>query len=54
MKRKKRRRKNTILAIVQQNDPTRYRERTVLPERGKGRKERPRNHNYNDFFDCAA
>ncbi len=34
--------KNVILAIVQSSDPTRYRDRTVLPEKGKGRKSRPR------------
>jgi len=52
--RKKHRRKNTILAIVQQNDPERYRERIVKPEKGKGRKDRPRNYSVDDFFDCAA
>lgn len=35
-------RKNVILAIVQSEDPARYRDRTVLPEKGKGRKTRPR------------
>lgn len=34
--------KNVILAIVSREDPTRYRDRTVLPEKGKGKKERPR------------
>lgn len=35
--------KNTIMAIVQKNDPARYRSRTVEAEKGKGRKDRPRN-----------
>ncbi len=35
--------KNTIMAIVQKEDPTRYRTRTVEAEKGKGRKNRPRN-----------
>ena len=35
--------KNTIMAIVQKNDPKRYRSRTVEAEKGKGRKDRPRN-----------
>jgi hypothetical protein len=34
--------KNVILAIVASEDPTRYKERTVRPEKGKGRKDRPR------------
>lgn len=34
--------KNVIMAIVQKNDPERYRSRTVEPEKGKGRKNRPR------------
>ena len=39
----KKRKKNVILAIVSKEDPTRYRNRTVEPEIGKGRKDRPRN-----------
>jgi hypothetical protein len=35
--------KNTIMAIVQKEDPARYRSRTVEAEKGKGRKNRPRN-----------
>ena len=46
--------KCTILACVQKNDPKRFRERSVLPEKGRGRKERPRNNSYDDSFDCAA
>jgi stalled ribosome alternative rescue factor ArfA len=34
--------KNVIMAIVQSEDPERYRTRTVEPEKGKGRKDRPR------------
>ena len=53
-RKKKKGRKCTILAIVQKYDHKRYRDRTVKPEKGKGRKDRPRNNNYDDFFDCAA
>lgn len=55
-KRKRRRRKprNVILALVAKNDPARLRDRTVKPDKGKGRKERPRDNTYDDFFDCAA
>lgn len=38
-------RRNTVLAIVAANDPTRFRSRTVAPKKGKGRKERPRRSN---------
>lgn len=38
-------RRNTVLWAVATNDPRRFRERTVAPEKGKGRKERPRNSN---------
>lgn len=55
MAKKKRRLKNTILAVIAQNDPTRLRARTVESEKGKGRKDRPRNNVINDeLFDCAA
>ena len=39
--------KNVILAIVQNEDPKRYRSRTVEAEKGKGRKNRPRNKKVN-------
>lgn len=42
---KRKRKKNTILAIVVSEDPTRYRDRIVHPEKGKGRKDRPRKKN---------
>ena len=51
---RKARRKNVILSIVAKNDPTRLRDRVVKPEKGKGRKDRPRNNSHDDFFDCAA
>jgi len=51
---KKKGNKNVILAIVQKEDPHRYRDRVVRPEKGMGRKDRPRNKDYSDFFDCAA
>ena len=37
--------RNATLACVAQNDPGRFRTRTVQPERGAGRKDRPRNSN---------
>jgi hypothetical protein len=46
---KKRRRKNTDLAIAQKQDPERFRERTVLPEKGRGKKDRPREPVEQDF-----
>lgn len=54
-KRKPRKPRNTILAIIAKNDPTRLKDRTLKPEKGKGRKERPRDNSIDDgFFDCAA
>jgi hypothetical protein len=38
-------RRNTILAAILMNDPTRFKTRTVAPLKGKGRKSRPRNSN---------
>lgn len=38
--------KNVIMAIIQKNDPNRYRDRTVLPEKGQGKKQRPRKKNW--------
>lgn len=53
--RKPRKPRNTILAIIAKNDPTRLKDKIVHPEKGKGRKDRPRNNNFDDgFFDCAA
>jgi hypothetical protein len=46
--------KNTVLAIAQKQDPERFRDRTVLPEKGKGKKDRPRNNNIDSFLDIAA
>jgi hypothetical protein len=43
--------RNIILAIITKNDPSRLKDRTTLPEKGKGRKERPRNRNCDEFFD---
>jgi len=34
--------KNVIMAIVAKEDPARFRSRTVEPEKGKGKKSRPR------------
>ena len=41
-KRKKKAPRNVILGYMAKNDPTRFRERTVLPEKGAGSKTRPR------------
>lgn len=50
------RRKCSILAIIQKNDPTRLRERTVHTEKGKGRKSRPRDNQacIDEFFDSVV
>jgi hypothetical protein len=53
-RRKAKRARNFILAWVQENDPTRLRTRTVQPEKGSGRKDRPRDNKIDDSFDCAA
>lgn len=37
--------RNTELSLVAKNDPTRLRTRTVMPEKGHGKKTRPRNSN---------
>lgn len=37
--------RNWILAFTAKNDSRRWRERTVAPKKGKGRKRRPRNSN---------
>jgi hypothetical protein len=41
-KRKKKKKRNVLIAIVSKEDCKRYRERTVKPEKGKGKKTRPR------------
>ncbi len=41
-KRKKKAPRNAILGYIAKNDPTRFRERTVRPEKGAGAKIRPR------------
>jgi stalled ribosome alternative rescue factor ArfA len=53
-KRKPTKPRNAILALVAKNDPARFRDRVLHPEKGKGRKERPRDNKADDFFDCAA
>lgn len=50
---KKKRRKCSILAIVQKQDPNRFRIRTVKSEKGKGRKDRPRDNRFDEIFDYA-
>lgn len=49
--------RNYLLALVAKNDPARYRTRTVKPEKGKGRKNRPRRKDWSkkiDDLDYAA
>lgn len=55
-KRKKRKHRNSIIAAIAQNDPTRLKLRVVFSEKGKGRKDRPRVKKISDdeLFDCAA
>lgn len=44
MKHKKRKkRKNALLSLISKNDHKRFRIRVVKPEKGKGRKDRPKN-----------
>ena len=45
--------RNMILWLTAENDPARYRTRTVKPKKGKGRKKRPRDKRF-DSFECAA
>jgi hypothetical protein len=45
MKKKLPKRRNMLLAVVAVSDPTRFRTRTVHPERGGSAKHRPRNSN---------
>ena len=35
--------RNMIMRLVSENDPGRFRSRVVKPEKGRGRKDRPRN-----------
>jgi hypothetical protein len=43
------------MTYFQENDPSRLRDRTVKPEKGKGRKDRPRNNAWkNDSLSIAA
>jgi len=43
---KKKKKRNYVMAAIAENDPARYRDRVVMPEKGRGRKERPRNKNW--------
>jgi hypothetical protein len=51
---KKKSPRNAMLGWIQQNDPTRLKDRTVKPEKGKGKKDRPRENKVDDCFDKAA
>ena len=46
VKKKKVKKGNVILSKIQKEDPERLRDRTVKPEKGKGRKSRPRKKNW--------
>lgn len=51
MKNKPKKRKkprNAVLAVILKLDPRRLKERIVKPEKGKGRKDRPRKKNWLD------
>jgi len=50
-KKKKPKIRNYVLAYILKNDPTRLRTRTVQPEKGKGRKDRPRNNKWDSSLD---
>jgi len=42
--------RNIILAIVAKEDYKRYRDRTVKPEKGRGRKDRPRKRKWFNYM----
>lgn len=44
--------RNKTLQILAENMPEKLKERTVKPEKGKGRKNRPRNKKVNYDSDC--
>lgn len=50
-KKKQAKPRNHTLAVIAANDPTRFRDRTVNPEVGKGRKDRPRQKKWENEFD---
>jgi hypothetical protein len=55
MSNKKNKNRVYILQYIAENDPERLRNRTVKPEKGKGKKERPRNNNwYDESLNYAA
>lgn len=41
--------RNHILSLISKNDPCRFKDRTVKPEKGKGRKDRPRNKKFDSY-----
>ena len=51
---KSRVKRNRIMATVAKNDPTRYRERTVLSEKGTGKKNRPRQKDWSEDVPLLA
>lgn len=52
-KKKKPKPRNHTLALIMKNDPARFKDRKVRPEKGKGRKERPRTKKF-DSYERAA
>ena len=46
--------RNSVMRRIAEMDPTRFRQRTVKPEKGKGRKQRPRKKDFRDAYDRAA
>jgi hypothetical protein len=57
-KKRKGKKRSIVLASIVRLDPRRWRERTVCPEKGKGRKDRPRKNDWMDLkderYDCVA
>lgn len=47
-KNKSKKQRSRILASFVKTDPRRFRQRTVQPERGKNRKDRPRQKNWSE------
>lgn len=50
-KKQKQKVRNQVLRVILEFDPARLRTRTVKPEKGKGRKDRPRKKNWKKELD---
>lgn len=48
MSKNKKKKRNMVLAVILKLDPRRLKERIVKPEKGRGRKDRPRKKDYDE------